>query len=244
MRRWSPLVLAVAVLAGACGSDDGDGASGERPLVVSAAASLSGALKTCSAQGTKLSFAGSDELAAQIRQGVKPGVFAAANTTLPEQLRAEGLVQEPRVFATNELVVAVPARSHLRAIEDLADDGVTVAVGARSVPVGAYTAEVLGHLPGAVRQAIEHNVRTREPDVKGVVGKVAQGAADAGLVYATDVTAAGERLRAIRLPSQLQPRVAYAAAVVAPSEAAQAYLDGLVSGRCQAELRNEGFGAP
>ena len=244
MRRAAPLLLAVAALAGACGEDDGDGASGERPLVVSAAASLSNALKTCSPQDTKLSFAGSDELAAQIRQGVEPGVFAAANTELPEQLRAEGLVQEPRVFATNELVVAVRPDSDLRAVEDLAGDGVSVAVGARSVPVGAYTAEVLGHLPGAVRQAIENNTRTREPDVKGVVGKVAQGAADAGFVYATDVTAAGERLRAIRLPSTLQPRVAYAAAVVAPSEAAQQYVDGLVSGPCQAQLRKEGFGAP
>ena len=240
MRRVAPLLLA---LAGACGGGD-ERSSESDPLVVSAAASLSTALKTCSPQDTKLSFAGSDELAAQIRQGVKPGVFAAANTKLPEQLRAEGLVREPRVFATNELVIAVPADSDVRSVDDLSADGVTVAVGATSVPVGAYTAEVLGRLPGAVRQAIENNVRTREPDVKGVVGKITQGAADAGFVYATDVAAAQGRLRAVRLPSRLQPRVAYAAAVVAPSEAAQQYLDGLVSGRCQAQLRKAGFGAP
>ena len=56
----------------------------------------------------KLSFGGSDELAAQIRQGVKPDVFAAANTKLPDELNGEGLVEKPVVFATNELVIAVP----------------------------------------------------------------------------------------------------------------------------------------
>jgi molybdate transport system substrate-binding protein len=240
MRRL--LLLALAVLAG-CGSD-GQSAERSAPLVVSAAASLSEALRACSPEGTRLSFAGSDELAAQIRQGVQPGVFAAANTKLPEELRAEGLAQEPRVFATNELVVAVPADSDVRALEDLAEDGVTIAVGATSVPVGSYTRDVLGRLPGAQRQAIEANVRTREPDVKGVVGKIAQGAVDAGFVYATDVTAAGEQLRAVRLPGSLQPRVAYAAAVVARSAAADRYLADLVSGPCQDALQEAGFGAP
>ena len=243
MRRAAALLFALALLAVACG-DDEEAAGGGGSLVVSAAASLSEALKTCSPQDTRLSFAGSDELAAQIRQGVKPGVFAAANTTVPDALRAEGLIQEPRVFATNELVIAVPASSRLESLEDLAEDDVIVAVAAQSVPVGAYTRDVLGRLPGAVRQAIENNVRTREPDVKGVVGKVSQGAADAGFVYATDVTAAGDELRAVRLPPNLRPRVEYAAAVVAPSEAAQEYVDDLVSGRCQDELREAGFGAP
>ena len=240
MRRALPLAVLLA-LSISCGEEE---SSSDKPLVVSAAASLSEALKECSPEGTRLSFAGSDELAAQIRQGVKPGVFAAANTKLPEELRAKKLVEEPRVFATNELVIAVPKDSDVRAIEDLAEDDVVVAVGATSVPVGAYTRDVLGRLPGAVRQAIENNVRTREPDVKGVVGKITQGAADAGFVYATDVTAAGDRLRAVRLPDKVQPRVAYAAAVVAPSDAATSYLESLVGGACQDALRKAGFGAP
>jgi molybdate transport system substrate-binding protein len=237
-------LVVLALVASACG-DSGGGSGGEAaPLVVSAAASLSDALRSCSPAGTRLSFAGSDELAAQIRQGVKPGVFAAANTKLPEQLRAEGLASEPRVFATNELVIAVAAESKIRQVEDLAEDGVTVAVGATGVPVGAYTHEVLGRIPGPVRQAIESNVRTREPDVNGVIGKLLQGAADAGFVYATDVTAAGGRLRAVRLPSGLRPRVSYAAAVVATSAGAHDYLESLVSGRCQGALREAGFRAP
>lgn len=242
MRR-AVLLLALVLAAPGCGSENEGGSSGEG-LVVAAAASLSEALKTCSPQSTRLSFAGSDEIAAQIRQGVKPGVFAAANTTLPEQLRAEQLAQEPRVFATNELVIALRPGSDLRALDDLARENVAVAVGAESVPVGAYTRDVLGRLPGAERQAIESNVRTREPDVKGVVGKVIQGAVDAGFVYATDVVAAGDRLKALRLPPQLRPRVEYAAAIVAPSKAAQRYVDSLVGGRCQGELRKAGFGPP
>ena len=243
MSRAAVLLAAVVLAAAGCG-DDGETGSGSDGLVVSAAASLTGALKTCSPQDTRLSFAGSDELAAQIRQGVKPGVFAAANTELPDQLRAEGLVQEPRVFATNELVIAVRADSDVRGLDDLAQANVTVAVGATSVPVGAYTRDVLGRLPGAERRAIENNVRTREPDVNGVLGKVIQGAVDAGFVYATDVVAAGDRLEALRLPARLRPRVEYAAAIVAPSETAQRYLDDLVAGRCQGELREAGFGAP
>lgn len=242
MRRLVPVVLTFVLLAG-CG-----GGSDKPRLRVSAATSLKTAATAYGgrfgAAEVALSFGGSDELAAQIRQGTKPGVFAAANTQLPDQLRAEGLVQEPRAFATNELVVAVRPGASIDALEDLAQVNVTIGVGAPSVPVGGYTRDVLGRLEGAVRQAIEHNVRTREPDVRGVVGKVLQGAVDAGFVYATDVSAAEGRLRAIRLPSRLRPRVAYAAAVVAPSQAAQEYLDGLVSGRCQDELREAGFGAP
>ena len=60
-------------------------------------------------------------------------------------------------------------------------------IGAETVPVGSYTREVLGHLPAGVREKILANVRSEEPDVRGVVGKLTQGAADAGFVYLTDV---------------------------------------------------------
>ena len=236
MRTLCAVVLA-AVLAG-CGGDGGD------PLVISAAASLSTALESCRPDGARISFAGSDELAAQIRRGVRPGVFAAANAALPAELHAAGLAQRPRPFATNELVVAVPRGSAIDGIEDLAEPDVTVAIGAPTVPVGAYTRDVLARLDPAQRRAIGRNVRSEEPDVNGVVGKVAQGAADAGIVYATDAAAAGERLRAVRLPASLRPRVTYAAAVVRSSPEATAFLDDLVAGRCARALRAEGFGPP
>jgi molybdate transport system substrate-binding protein len=239
------VATAVAILAAGCGGHGG----GEPRLVVSAAASLTDALKACSREfegaQVRLSFAGSDELAAQIRQGVKPDVYAAANTSLPEQLAGEGLLERPVEFATNELVLAVPGDDpKVTSIEDLARSGVQLVIGAESVPVGAYARDVLSRLPPAQEEAILANVRSEEPDVKGVVGKLARGAAEAGFVYRTDLV---DGLEAITLPTHLQPRVAYGAGVVqgaAQPELARRYLDGLTRGACAEALREAGFGAP
>ena len=245
--RW--LVLALALVVVGCGSDD-EPAGDEPPrLVVSAAASLSDALTACSTQfegaDVKLSFAGSDELAAQIRQGVKPDVYAAANTRLPEELADEGLLGTPVEFAGNELVIAVGGDgTAVEKVEDMAKPGIELVIGAESVPVGAYTREVLGRLPDDLEKAILANVRSEEPDVTGVVGKLTQGAADAGFVYLTDVT---EGVTGVELPPELRPTAAYGAGVVEGSrqpELAQRYLDGLTDGPCADALREEGFGPP
>ena len=71
----------------------------------------------------RYSFAGSDELAAQIRSGAPVDVFASANTSLPDELYADDLVDEPVEFARNELVLAVPAGSDIDALGDLAAAG-------------------------------------------------------------------------------------------------------------------------
>jgi molybdate transport system substrate-binding protein len=251
VRHLAALALAALALAG-CGGDE-DGGSGEKPvLTVSAAASLSEAFDALKRDydGARLrfSFAGSDELAAQIRNGVKPDVFAAANTKLPEALAEEGLVDKPVAFATNELVLAVPARGgRVGTLGDLARPGLKLAVGAESVPVGAYTREVLSGLPRNEREAILANVRSEEPDVKGVVGKVSQGAADAGFVYRSDVDASGGRLRAMRLPGRLDPEVAYGVAVVRGAKqpgAARAFVRSLLGGRGARALRDAAIGPP
>ncbi|MGE4428178.1 MAG: molybdate ABC transporter substrate-binding protein, partial [Solirubrobacteraceae bacterium] len=219
-------------------------------IKVSAAASLKTAMEGYGARFTDarvaFSFAGSDEHAAQIRQGVRPDVYAAANTNLPEELHGEGLLEEPVEFATNTLVVAVPAEdATVRTFVDLGDDGVKLAIGSRTVPVGSYTRTVLGRLPAATRRAIEGNVRSEEPNVSGVVGKLTQGAVDAGFVYASDVHATGDALRIIDIPDDLEPTVTYGAAVVndAPNpEQARAFLAGLVGTDGQAALRGAGLG--
>ena len=221
-------------------------------LKVSAAASLKNAFeqygKDFDDAKASFSFAGSDELAAQIRGGVRPDVFAAANTKLPQQLYDKGLVERPVVFASNRLVIAVPAdATKVKSVEDLAAEGVKIAAGAPTVPVGSYARDVIGRLDPAQSQAILGNIRSNEPDVGGVVGKVAQGAVDAGFVYVTDVKAAGGRLKAIELPVRLQPKVAYGAAVVKdaphPGEA-RSFVDGLTGDSGRAALRDAGFGPP
>jgi molybdate transport system substrate-binding protein len=237
--RWA-LVALLIVFAG-CGGDD-------KTIVVSAATSLTDALTSCSRQfdGAKvrLSFAGSDELAAQIRQGVKPDVYAAANTKLPDQLASEGRLEKPVTFATNELVIAVPEDSDVAALDDLAKPGVKLVIGSETVPVGAYTRTVLDKLPTAEEQKVMANVRSNEPDVKGVIGKLTHGAADAGFVYRTDLV---DGLKAITLPQALQPVVEYGAGVVKGAKQpglAKKYLDGLTDGACADALRSGGFGRP
>jgi molybdate transport system substrate-binding protein len=251
MRR---LVVLVALLAWVALSGCGDDAGGQSPptLRVSAAASLKHAftsygdgLKTAQA---RFSFAGSDELAAQIRAGARPDVFAAANAKLPDALYADGLVEKPVAFARNRVVLAVPASgATVKGLEDLTSRGVAIAMGAPSVPVGSYTRKVLAGLPEAQRSAILANVRSNEPDVAGVVGKLSLGAVDAGFVYVTDVKAAGGRLRAIELPARLQPEVVYEAAVVEGTEhpeAARAFLRGLLTSAGRRALADAGFEQP
>ena len=244
-------ILALALALGACGSSDDAGADrGE--LLVSAATSLKSAFTSYGEQfddaEARFSFAGSDELAAQIRTGAKPDVFASANTKLPDQLFAEGLVERPQVFAANRLVLAVPADdAKVGSLDDLKKRGVTIAIGSQGVPIGAYTRKVLDRLDASARKAILANVRSEEPDVGGISAKLGQGAADAGFLYVTDVTAANGRLKAIELPARLQPEVAYGVAIVkgtSQRKAAQAFVAGLRDGAGQAALKAAGFAPP
>src|SRR4051794_8009969 len=110
MRCLVTLLVSTALVVAGCGGDD---QASKPQLTVSAAASLKQAFSAYGQQfpdaSVRFSFAGSDELAAQIQQGVKPDVYAAANTKLPMQLYEKGLVEKPLVFAGNTLVLAMPA---------------------------------------------------------------------------------------------------------------------------------------
>lgn len=255
MRRAAAACLVLSLVAIGCGGDDDESdatTSADDQLLVSAASSLETAFTAyADAAGidAKQSFAGSDDLAAQIRQGVKPDLYAAANTSLPDELYADGLVAEPTVFASNELVLAVPADSNagIDSVDDLAADRVTLAIGDEGVPVGDYTREVLAGLGERESEAILANVRSLEPDVAGIVGKLTQGAVDAGFVYITDVVATDGALEAIQLPRKLQPEVAYGVAAVEGAEnpaGAEVFIEGLLDGDGAEALRDAGFGPP
>lgn len=250
--RWrtAGALFAALALAVGCGSG-GEEESDSAPLRVSAAASLKAPFEAYGrAAGDpvpRYSFAGSDELAAQIRQGAKPDVYAAANTELPQQLFEEELVEQPVVLAGNRLVIAVPPDSPVRSLADLEESGLKLIVGNGDVPVGAYTREVLARLPERSEQGILGNVRSEESDVIGVTGKLTRGAGDAGFLYATDVAAAGGDLRIVELPDRLRPEVRYGAAIVRGSERhaqAKRFLKGLLEGRGRDELRAAGFTEP
>jgi molybdate transport system substrate-binding protein len=217
-------VVAVATAAAGCGGD-GDAEAAAGPPTVLAAASLSEAFPAID-DAPRYSFAGSDTLALQIRRGAPADVLASAAPRYTRELFAEGLVEEPRLLASNRLTVIVPAGNPagIAAVGDLAAPGVALVLAAEEVPAGGYAREALRTL--GLESALR-NVVSEEPDVKDVVGKVALGQADAGVVYATDARAAGDRVREIAVPARAQPDIRYEIAVVASAphpDAARAFV--------------------
>jgi molybdate transport system substrate-binding protein len=215
------------------------------PLDVYAAASLAEVFPEL-APDARYSFAGSDELATQIREGAPADVYASASSKYPQELFEEDLVDEPVTFATNRLVLVVPRANPgaIESVEDVLQAGTKLVIAAEGVPVGDYTRTVLGTL--GLSDALA-NVVSHEDDVKGVAGKVALGEADAGFVYATDVTPVADRVRAIELPDAAQPPIEYQLAVVTASDdrdAAKAFVDRVRSEEGQSALTTAGFLVP
>ena len=118
----------------------------------------------------------------------------------------------------------------------------TLAIGSKDVPIGSYTRTILDKLPRAQSKAILGNVRTEEPDVGGITGKLTQGAVDAGFLYMSDVRATEDKLKAIELPDDLQPAVAYGVAVVKGAkhpEEARKFIAGLLDGAGAQALKTQ-----
>jgi molybdate transport system substrate-binding protein len=238
VRGLLPLVLAVGLALAACGGDDGT-------LTVFAAASLREVFPRLD-PNARYSFAGSDELAVQIREGAPADVYAAASPRHPRELAEEGVVEEPVVFATNRLVLVVPSGNPagIGAVGDLGREGVRLVVAAAGVPAGDYTRQVLETLG---QEDVLAQVVSEEADVKGVVSKVALGEADAGFVYATDVAPVEDDVDVIELPDGAQPEVEYSVAVVRGTERereAQAFVERLLGPAGREALREAGFGTP
>jgi molybdate transport system substrate-binding protein len=194
----------------------------------------------------RYSFAGSDELALQIREGGPADVFASASPKYTQDLYRRGLVERPRTFALNRLVLIVPRSNpaRIRSIFDLRRPGIRLVLAAASVPIGKYARQVLARL--RLRSALD-NVVSDERDVKGVVGKIALGEGDAGLVYVTDVTPVASKVRAIAVPARGQPTVRYEIAVVKGSRheaAARAFFARVLGEVGRGHLAAAGFLLP
>ena len=221
------------------------GAAATRPTVY-AAASLTEVFPRIAAS-PHYSFAGSDQLAAQIEQGAPADVFASASPKQAELLHHDGLLRRPVVFATNKLVVIVPRSNpaHVRSVYDLRRSGVKVVVGTPSVPVGSYTRQVLDAL--GITGAVTKNVVDQEPDVKGIVAKVALGEADAGFVYRTDVRPVASKVTQISIPGWAQPPIRYEIGIVRSTRhaaAAKTFIRRVTSLRGRRLLARAGFGLP
>jgi molybdate transport system substrate-binding protein len=234
-------LIALAVLA-ACVAAASASAAGKPTLNIFAAASLTDVFPQID-KAPRYSFAGSNTLAAQIQQGAPADIFASANTTLPQQLYAKGLVSKPVVFTRNTLVLIVPKSNPARieTVYDLQKNGIKLVVAQSAVPVGGYTAQVLKNM---ALTSVLNNVVSRESDVREVLAKVALGEADAGFVYSTDAKTVADKVTVIKLPAWAQPKVQYGIAVVTRSpnrQQAQAWVNMLIGKGAQAKLIAAGF---
>jgi molybdate transport system substrate-binding protein len=211
-------------------------------LTVFAAASLTNVFPAIDKHPT-YSFGGSNTLAAQIRQGAPADVFASANTSIPQKLYDEGLVEKPVVFTRNALILIVPKSNpaKIHSVYDLRKNGVKLVVAAPGVPVGDYTRIVLHNLQ--LDDALK-NVVSNESDVREVLAKVALGEADAGFVYTTDARTVRGKVATIGIRWSAQPIVQYAIAVVKSTRhlaAARYYVKKLLRPWAQGKLRGAGF---
>jgi len=227
---------------------------GPRELNVSAAMSLKEALVEFEAgfEGRHpevdvvYNFAGSQMLSAQIVEGAQVDVFASADDIQMQRAISSGRMGKVHVFATSKLVLITPAGNPGKVMDigDLARSGVRLVLGGPTTPAGAYAREALEKL-GISGPALA-NVVSNEENVRGVVGKVASGEADAGIVYVTDVTpAVAAKLRTIELKVDVTPR--YEVAALKDNlnpPLTRMFVDELVGADGQAALANHGFSPP
>ncbi|MGP3968040.1 molybdate ABC transporter substrate-binding protein [Streptomyces sp. 6N223] len=242
-------LLAVAACGGS-GSGSGDEGSGETTLTVLAASSLTDVFEEARTvyerehPGLRLrfSFAGSQELASQVRQGVPADVLVTADTETMDGV-ADDVSGEAVTIARNQLTIVAPPGNPagVETLADLADPGLRLVLAAPEVPAGRYGQEILD------RQGVDAAPDSQEPNVRSVLSKVELGEADAGLVYVTDAAVAGDAVHAVPIPDGLNATASYPAAVLAASgspDEARAFVDWLGGERAGRLLRDAGFLAP
>jgi molybdate transport system substrate-binding protein len=254
MRRLSAglfAVLTLSLFAIACGDDSSSSASTATTgtpnvtgdLTVFAAASLTESFKAVGTAFEKDNFGASSTLVTQIMQGAPVDVYASADTANMKKLADAGGATNPTTFATNKLRIIV-GKGNPKAIvgvADLAKAGITTVTCAPEVPIGRYAADVF------VKAGVTVTPKSLEADVKGVVNKVTLGEADAGIVYATDVEAAGDKAAGVTIPDNLNTIATYP--IVATKDAknsagAAAFVKYVASPAGQRILATYGFTAP
>ena len=196
--------------------------------------------------GTKvtLNFGGSQQLAAQILESAPADVFASANAEQMKRVVEGSLVSgKVRVFSTNRLAIAVAPGNPKRitGLADLSRSDLLVVLAAGEVPAGRYAREALKKAGATV------SARSLETDVRSVLSKVALGEADAGIVYNSDIVAAGTSVSAVEIPAEQNVVASYPIAVLAHGshgDAATELVHAVLSGPGRSILARFGFGAP
>ena len=260
--RAAAVLAAVGLVVVGCGGSSSGGtveAGGGPPppsaitgtVNVFAAASLTEAFTTLGTRfeaahpGVKVvfDFGPSSGLAEQINQGAPADVFASASTTNMDQVVSAGGASNPTPFAENVMEVATPPSNpgHVASVSDLANSSVKVALCQAQVPCGATAQKVFTNAKITVKPV------TEEVDVKSVLSKVELGEVDAGVVYVTDVRAAGSKVNGVVIPANVNASTTYPIAALTKSHnaaAAQAFVAYVVSPTGTSVLTAAGFEQP
>lgn len=266
MRRFVVTFTAGLVGVGLAGCGSGGSSSGSSGTVgtsPSSSSSLSGAITVFAAASLKdpftmigqqfeaahpgakvtFSFAASSALATQITSGAPADVFASASTKNMDHVVGAGAASSAKVFATNVMEIAVPPANpgKVTGVNSLASSSVKSALCQPQVPCGATAAKVFTNAKITVKPV------TLEPDVKAVLSKVQLGEVDAGVVYVTDVLAAGNKVKGVQIPASVNASTSYPIAALTKSAnamAASAFADYVLSPDGERVLAAAGFQKP
>ena len=251
------LGIASALLAaGACSSPGGaapatGGSALSGSVTVLAAASLTGTFTMLGhrfeaahpGSTVRFSFGASSDLAAQITQAVPADVFASAAPANMRTVEQAHEATNATDFVRNTMEIATPKGNpaHITSVRDLARSGVKVALCEPQVPCGAVAREVF------MNAHVHVSASTLQPDVKSTLATVSTGEVDAGVVYVTDVLAAGNQVDGVRIPRSINADTEYPITVLkhaANPALARAFIDYVESPAGQHVLRAAGFLSP
>lgn len=254
MKRLTGGLAAGLLLAtvAACASSSEPAADQPEAITVFAAASLKSTFTEIGANfeaanpgiRVKFNFAGSSDLVAQIQAGAPADVFASADTKNMDKATADDLVEgAPVNFASNTLQIATPPDNPagITSFDDLAGKDVKVVICAPVVPCGAAAAGI------EKASGVDITPVSEEQSVTDVLGKVISGEADAGLVYVTDVEAAGDKVKGIAFPESSEVVNTYPIAALSNSpslDVAQDFAEFVAGPEGQAVLAAADFAKP
>ena len=245
-----PLVAQAAFLAFVAVACSSGSTTSESTILVSAAASLTDAFAEIESafEGSNpgadvvLNLGGSSVLREQLLEGAPADVFASADVANMDLVVSGGAAASPKVFATNQLQIAVPLDNPggVTGIADLADENLLIGLCASGAPCGDFAQAVLDQ--AGVTAAVD----TFEPNARALLTKIESGDLDAGMVYVTDV-AASESVAGVEIPEGANVTAAYPIAATtggANTEGAAAFVAFVLSAEGQTILARHGFGAP
>jgi molybdate transport system substrate-binding protein len=251
-----------ALVFAACGDDDDDAGSStteatpeestlEGDITVFAAASLTDAFTELGTTfesenpdvSVEFNFGASSALREQIVAGAPADVFASANPSNMDQVVDGGAASGPEDFVTNLLEIAVPAGNEtgITGLDDFANPDLLIGLCAEEVPCGEFGREALANA------GVTPSIDTNEPDVRSLLTKVEAGDLDAGIVYVTDVMAAGDTVEGVEIPAEENVVASYPIAALtdaANPDTAGAFVEFVLSDEGQETLKSYGFGAP